>query len=235
MFKLLTVAVLATLSLTEAYCPNGCSGHGTCGANDKCTCYTKKDDNAADGAISNTPGATYITGTADNNDVDVAWTGADCSLRTCPMREAWVGVASTNNGGHERAECSNKGECERKTGLCKCYPNYEGDACERTVCPNDCSGRGICATAKQLASEASKEYSTPWDALKQQGCICDIGSRGPDCSLRECPSGDDVMGGDGAGQGRDCSGRGLCDYDTGICTCFSGYYGAKCNFQTVLY
>ena len=152
------------------------------------------------------------------------------------MREAWAGVASYNNdAGHERAVCSNKGECDTKTGLCKCFDNYEGDACERTVCPNDCSGRGICATAKQLAAEAGKMYETPWDALKQQGCICDIGSRGPDCSLRECPSSTDVMGGDGATQGRDCSGRGVCDYETGTCTCFSGYFGTKCEHQTVLY
>ena len=34
--------------------------------------------------------------------------------------------------------------------------------------------------------------------------------------------------------GRDCSGRGLCDYDSGLCKCFSGYYGTKCQIQTVL-
>jgi len=228
MFKLLTVAILATLSLTEAYCPNGCSGHGTCGANDKCTCYTKKDDNAGV-----TDAQAYVTG--DTSDIDAAWTGHDCSARTCPMRAAWVSVPKEDDGGHDRAECSNKGECDRKTGTCKCFDNYDGDACERTVCPNDCSGRGICVTAKQLASEAGKTYDTPWDSVKQQGCICDIGSRGPDCSLRECPSDADVMGGDGAAQGRDCSGRGTCDYESGTCTCFSGYFGAKCQLQTVLY
>jgi hypothetical protein len=231
MYKLLTVAVFAALSLTEAYCPNGCSGHGTCGLNDKCTCYTKKDDNAAVAFSASEPGRSYIQG----DDVDLAWTGHDCSERTCPMREAWASIPSTNDHGHERAECSNKGTCDKKTGLCKCFDNYEGDACERTTCPNDCSGRGICVTAKQLAAEAGKVYATPWDAVKQQGCVCDIGFRGPDCSLRECPSDADVMGGDGNAQGRDCSGRGICDYATGICTCFSGYYGAKCQQQTVLY
>ena len=61
----------------------------------------------------------------------------------------------------------------------------EGIACERTVCPNDCNGRGICYTAKQLASNAVTTYSTPWDAMKHVGCVCDLGYRGPDCSLRE--------------------------------------------------
>ncbi len=26
----------------------------------------------------------------------------------------------------------------------------------------------------------------------------------------------------------DCSNRGLCDYSTGICQCFNGFYGANC-------
>jgi len=60
-----------------------------------------------------------------------------------------------------------------------------GISCERTVCPNDCSGRGICYTAKQLAVNAGSQYDTVWDSMKQVGCVCDLGYRGPDCSLRE--------------------------------------------------
>lgn len=48
------------IQLASSYCPNGCSGHGSCGQNDKCTCYTRIDG-------------------------DPAWTFADCSGRTCPM------------------------------------------------------------------------------------------------------------------------------------------------------
>lgn len=58
-----------------------------------------------------------------------------------------------------------------------------GIACERTVCPNDCNMAGVCFTQKQLAVEAGRVYSTPWDAEKQLGCVCDLGRRGPDCSL----------------------------------------------------
>ena len=87
---------------------------------------------------------------------------------------------------------------------------------------------------KQLASEAGTVYSTPWDAMKHVGCVCDLGFRGPDCSLQECPSGTDILSGMGNTKGRDCSGRGLCDYDSGLCKCFSGYYGTKCQMQTVL-
>ena len=150
---------------------------------------------------------------------------------------AWVSTIDTvvgANNAHPIAECSNQGICDRTTGMCTCFTNYDGIACERTVCPNNCNMAGVCYTEKQLAIEASRVYSTPWDAQKQMGCVCDLGRRGPDCSLFECPSGPDVMKGFGNESGRDCSGRGICDYTQGICNCFMGYYGTKCEYQTVL-
>jgi len=205
-FILLSVLLLVSVA---AYCPNGCNGHGSCGANDKCTCYNRIDG-------------------------EPAWTFPDCSGRTCPKYTAWVGTVENANDAHPVVECSNKGTCDRKSGECVCYANYDGIACERSVCPNRCSDAGVCFTQKQLAVEAGRVYSTPWDAEKQVGCICDLGRRGPDCSLFECPSGPDVLKGYGNEAGRDCSGRGLCDYSAGICSCFHGYYGTKCEYQTVL-
>ncbi|CAN0435749.1 unnamed protein product [Ectocarpus fasciculatus] len=205
------VAVLFTsmLAYSAAYCPSGCSGHGSCGANDKCSCYTRVDG-------------------------EPAWTFGDCSGRTCPKYTAWVGDVVGANDAHPVVECSNKGTCDRSTGECICFENYEGIACERTVCPNACSEAGVCFTEQQLAAEADKVYETPWDATKHVGCVCDLGRRGPDCSLVECPSGDDVLKGYGAFNGRDCSGRGICDYTDGVCQCFVGYYGTRCEFQTIL-
>lgn len=234
---LLLATILATV---EAYCPNACSGHGSCGINgkrfsqfirilrnrflsffssstslsfhssDKCTCYKRPNG-------------------------DPAWTGHDCSLRTCPQGTAWSSeLAVSANDVHPRMECSNKGMCDRDSGECSCFENYDGKACERTMCPNDCSGRGICLTQKALATLQGVTYNTPWDADKEMGCKCDDGFRGADCSQKECPSGPDVLHGDGGSEGRDCSGRGICSYETGLCTCFKGYYGTRCEFQTIL-
>ena len=172
--------------------------------------------------------------------------------------DAWVGDVQGANDAHPSVECSNKGICDRKTGECQCFANYDGIACERTICPNNCNNRGVCYTEKQLASEAGLTYQGPWDALKHVGCICDLGYRGPDCSLRlfscfllfliffffsfssfsflleECPSGSDVLLGEGNEKGRDCSGRGICDYEQGLCQCFPGYFGTRCQYQTIL-
>lgn len=207
-FILLILAAMAVI--TTAFCPNACSGHGSCGGNDKCTCYKRPNG-------------------------DDAWQDHDCSQRTCPKGTAWVSsVVEAANSAHPSVECSNKGLCNRKTGECDCFENYDGIACERTICPNDCNGRGTCYTQKLLATEAGATYSAPWDATKHVGCICDAGYRGPDCSLQECPSGPDVLKGYGNEVGRDCSGRGICDYQTGICKCFQGYFGTMCQSQTVL-
>jgi hypothetical protein len=40
------------------------------------------------------------------------------------------------------------------------------------------------------------------------------------------------MGGDSGAQGMDCSGRGKCDYTTGQCQCFKGFFGERCEEQT---
>lgn len=76
-------------------------------------------------------------------------------------------------------------------------------------------------------------YNSPWDSLKSTGCLCDMGWRGPDCSLQECPSAADPLGGYGNEAGRDCSGRGICDYENGLCKCFPGFYGDACEEQTI--
>merc|ERR1711981_1368542 len=38
-----------------------------------------------------------------------------------------------------------------------------------------------------------------------------------------------VYGCYGAMSGQDCSGRGVCDYSSGTCKCFSGYSGTACE------
>jgi len=252
---LLAVAVAALVGVGSAECPNQCSGHGRCtnwpmklstattsvpsilvpsGGNyehgydkdlvkkDSCTCFTRKEE-------SNTV---------------YAYKGADCSQRTCPHGASWAQAPSADNVHNVMEECSGRGVCDTSTGTCKCFPGFTGKGCRRAACPNDCSGHGRCKTLNEIATSrrtstaydsvsefdaANILYGTAWDADKMMGCECDSGFRGSDCSLIECPSTTDPMGGLGAESGLECSGRGNCDYNTGSCKCFDTYGGDKCE------
>lgn len=190
--------------------------------------------------------------------VQEQYTGADCSRKTCSRGVSWtqahkkmgspkastagVDLAGDGEGAvlhQDFAECSDQGICDRATGLCDCFPGYEGAACQRTVCENGCSGHGTCQSNVEFSEDASTtsndvKYLSAWDSGLHMGCKCDVGFRGPDCSMKECPSTADPLGWNGSEQGEDCSGRGLCDYDTGLCECFAGYFGERCQTQTIL-
>jgi hypothetical protein len=222
--KLTIVALFGLLAVASAWCPNGCSGHGSCqtGAANKdvCNCYERRE--------------ARNVGYGAGNGMVKAWQGADCSERTCPSGRAWAASPQANNDHEQVIECSGRGICDRKTGVCGCFAGHWGEGCRRSTCPNQCSGHGICQDLKHFAEDSGAIYKTSWDSFYNYGCLCDQGFRGPDCSMMECPSDVDVMNGEGSDMGRDCSGRGLCDYATGTCTCFSGFFGTKCESQTVL-
>jgi len=310
---------LATLvGFATAACPNSCSGHGTCDRYDACTCFLETPINV-----------THFDGLT----IEMEWTGADCSRRTCPRGISWSksslgfrqGKAAKPLKGantdlvcshQQERECSDQGLCDRATGLCSCFPGYTGSSCQRTACPDDCSGHGTCRSNRDFAydwaiakttqiqsdktgdkfTELFKEtyfasYDDAWDTDMHYGCKCDAGYRGPSCALVECPSAADplddkctktttitdyqlqydapfggagweqaysldkgkageqdelansdynrqyvldsngrkVYGCYGAMSGQDCSGRGICDYSSGTCKCFSGYAGTACE------
>jgi hypothetical protein len=208
-------------SQVAAECPNACSGHGTCGQKDMCSCYanyqgndcsertcyfgiahvdTPKGDLNADGTVSG-PLTTVITGS------EVYPWG---TTEQYPNADA--------NEGHFYMECSNKGICDRKSGECDCFDGYEGSACVRASCPNDCSGHGTCESIKEFAEmksyhttagdvptttpnggleydvaiETSYTYEL-WDEDKTMGCKCDPVYFGADCSLKKCKYGVDPL------------------------------------------
>ena len=45
--NVIKVLFLLHLSQVISYCHNDCNGHGTCGENDKCTCYKNRNGDSA--------------------------------------------------------------------------------------------------------------------------------------------------------------------------------------------
>ena len=158
-----------------------------------------------------------------------------CDVRICPSGHTFgTSVPSAATTAHELRECSGAGLCDRATGECTCFDGFGGRACERIICPNDCSGNGRCLNIKQMAKDATSfpltttAYSygtaatietTTWDQNRTYGCVCDSynwnvglasGERqlseffGSDCSSRRCPSGNDPMT---TADETDCSGK----------------------------
>ena len=80
-------------------------------------------------------------------------------------------------------------------------------------CSNHCSGHGICNPLGK--------------------CDCYENYRGGDCSKRKCPVGiafsDVAYDIDAAHESQECSGRGLCNEEKGICDCMLGFSGIACE------
>lgn len=51
------------------------------------------------------------------------------------------------------------------------------------------------ALTKDRGEDPVYTYRTRWDADMIYGCVCDKGFSGPDCTIRNCPSGDDPLTG----------------------------------------
>jgi hypothetical protein len=94
--------------------------------------------------------------------------------------------ASDSNTAHQLIECSGRGVCDYAAGRCNCLAGYTGEACQRTSCPNSCSGHGSCTTQHRFATDGlsgNMDGYTSYDKEQQYGCKCDNGYRGADCSL----------------------------------------------------
>ena len=109
-----------------------------------------------------------------------------------PNMQDSEGTASYTSA-HYYMECSNKGICDRTTGQCDCYDGYDGTACQRASCPNDCSGHGTCETISELAFDNFENVYALWDKDATMGCACDAGYTAADCSQRHCKVGVDPL------------------------------------------
>lgn len=205
--KLLVLTLVAVLVAgVAAECPNACNGHGVCGQHDLCTCHRNWGGNNCNYRIcpfdrafgDQVRGDFNMDGDrVDHVNLGVGHHFGALAPENIPSQQIYATSDNSANlvkydnkdEGHFYAECSGRGSCDRKTGLCKCDDGFSGAACKRINCPNDCNGHGTCTLLGDLTSHTY----TLWDHDKQQACTCDAGYTGVDCSYRTCPHGDDPL------------------------------------------
>eukprot|EP00752_Nemacystus_decipiens_P004317 g3943.t1 len=201
-------ALAGAAKLAAAECPNACSGRGTCGAFDMCTCYNGYMGNDCSERICPF-GLAHVDspkGDLDMDNVVEATTVVSGSqmypagtAELFPAMKTSEQVADTTQDArledtaHYYMECSNKGICDRTTATCACFVGYEGTSCQRASCPNDCSGHGVCRTNRELAMGDNENLYELWDADVGLACDCDAGYTGYDCSGKSCPYGIDPL------------------------------------------
>jgi len=197
------VVLAAVLAVVKSECPNACSGHGSCGTFDMCTC--DRNWQAADCSERTCPfGLAHVDSPKGDLDHSNAVTGiastvvASSTVYPSGTTEAFPKMvdgagAGESNTAHYYMECSNKGLCDRKTGECECFDGYDGSGCQRASCPNDCSGHGTCETIAELAADEFSNVYALWDKDSTMGCACDAGYSGSDCSSRTCKVGADPL------------------------------------------
>jgi hypothetical protein len=205
------VAVVCVLSMVTLMvmgeCPNGCSGNGDCMAKDMCNCYKNYQGNDCGDrtclfgrAHVDTPKGDI---NMDKNRLSPGWILTNSQQDPAQTYEYFNPDAVADEA-HFYMECSNKGICDRTTGLCQCFDGYEGNGCQRTTCPAKCNGHGTCESARELASKNvgtlfGQEGSVGavtydlWDSNSTYGCRCDPWFHGPDCNKRNCKVGVDPL------------------------------------------
>ena len=234
---------------------NDCNGHGTCiVSTSTCVCYEGWGA-PTDVSLYKAPDCsarTCPTGRAWA-DIPTSPTQAhalmECSGRgrcnrdtgECICYDGFAGQACNRNACPN--DCSGHGICvslrqmARMPNALPLAPNtyYEGDD-DATTWDEEKLFGCVCDSSWPVGLTSGTRQEPEWF--------------GPDCSLRHCPSADDprtvkvetncwnvtAKGSIYAGSvGNlcqvDCANRGICDYTTGTCNCFSGYYGSDCTIM----
>jgi len=196
---------LALVAPAAAECPNACSGHGTCGAFDECSCYPNWQEADCSGRTCpfglghvDTPKGD-LDGSADALSGPTTTVISDSTVYPYGTTEQYPAMVDSagavlTNTAHAYAECSNKGICDRSSGECDCFPGYAGAGCQRAACPDPtCSGHGTCMNAQDLAAADNDNTYLLWDKEVSMGCVCEPGYDGPTCGNKMCKYGVDPL------------------------------------------
>ena len=170
------------------------------------------------------------------------------------------GIISSQRGTREAVVCSNHGTCDFDQGLCRCYRGFgNSDGRGNQGIIGDCGYKTENATVNiKFYNPNSTDSPCPvavplWNSgadpavcsgagncVLDRTCNCTAGYTGPACEFLECPSAGFAWFAETTNDGynphrsssSECSNRGLCNRQTGTCTCderYSLFEGDSCE------
>ena len=92
-------------------------------------------------------------------------------------------------------------------------------------CADFMSGRGTLSTPDGSGAWSAYRSCESFISQNQGACACREPYYGPDCTLKTCPTIDELQ----------CAGHGNCDTTSGTCTCNDGYFGNVCTKRVCPY
>lgn len=113
---------------------------------------------------------------------------------------------------------------------CKCDYGFRGADCSEVECPSEtdpmwgCGGGTCNLNTATMVAEKILDSNKPVIEYDATAGLYKTTYEGCESTTTKCADNEQ----------RDCSGRGLCDYTSGLCNCFSGFYGEACQVQTIL-
>eukprot|EP00658_Telonema_sp_P-2_P076828 TRINITY_DN680_c0_g3_i4.p1 TRINITY_DN680_c0_g3~~TRINITY_DN680_c0_g3_i4.p1 ORF type:complete len:986 (+),score=282.82 TRINITY_DN680_c0_g3_i4:31-2958(+) len=152
---------------------------------------------------------------------NVGFYGDACQFKTCP------GAGKSLYQAGAPGVCSDRGACNRITGLCYCRDGYyhgPKNACDYKHAPPSKAEEAVDVGA--IDDQCSMRGSL--DPIRGR-CNCLEEFFGPGCEEKKCPNSNGVLYPRQSGNA--CNGRGACSIDTGKCGCGHPYSGTSCEFE----
>eukprot|EP01138_Halocafeteria_seosinensis_P003577 gb/GECG01003656.1/.p1 GENE.gb/GECG01003656.1/~~gb/GECG01003656.1/.p1 ORF type:complete len:671 (+),score=66.58 gb/GECG01003656.1/:1-2013(+) len=172
------VAVAATLAYVDAACPNSCSGHGQCGKDDLCTCWS-----GFSGYDCSSRDCPVVEAWILDDENPHAY--AECANRgicnratgTCTCFDGYIGRACQRSNCPN--QCSGRGKCRLMADLpnyspsfaldwdakaltgCVCDPGFMGPDCSQRICVHGDDPMTACDSADKYQTQTT-EIAVPW-------------------------------------------------------------------------
>lgn len=231
---LVAAVVASTMAMIAAECPNACSGHGTCGANDMCTCY--RNWQASDCSERTCPYGWSFT-TTPQGDINMDGDRFDSSLMPVVFKSdvsaagPFAGepiLASVAQLSDQLVFNANIDASELTAGDCILLHYKSGD----TTTPKEFCIKAVSSASPLTTFTLDADNDEPAAIANSVVYKMLVDQANPKGTWESWPGTATTKWADEGHFYMECSNAGSCDRAEGTCNCFPGYTGLACSRTT---